>query len=183
VVAEGGVPRHLLALERLSESPALGAMPAIGAAPTAERPATFPASYFAGRRPSTGSSADRGGGGACCDDHVVGATPQEVRMAEFPAPKEGIALTHFIVPDDVGRSRRFYADVLGGEVVMEGEPTTVALANGWVIINVGGGPTDDKPTVTLETPPDPDRGEQLSQRPCRRHPRDLLRLERAAPSS
>ena len=74
-------------------------------------------------------------------------------MAEFPAPKEGIALTHFIVSDDVERSRRFYADVLGGETVMEGEPTIVALANGWVIINVGGGPTDDKPTVTLETPP------------------------------
>jgi catechol 2,3-dioxygenase-like lactoylglutathione lyase family enzyme len=78
-------------------------------------------------------------------------------MAEFPAPKEGIALTHFIVSDDVERSRRFYTDVLGGETVMEGEPTIVALSNGWVIINVGGGPTDDKPTVTLETPPDPDR--------------------------
>jgi catechol 2,3-dioxygenase-like lactoylglutathione lyase family enzyme len=47
--------------------------------------------------------------------------------------------------------------VLGGQAVMEGEPTIVALANSWVIINVGGGPTDDKPTVTLETPPDPDR--------------------------
>ncbi len=35
--------------------------------------------------------------------------------------------------------------------------TYVALANSWIIINVGGGPTDDKPTVTLETPPDPDR--------------------------
>src|SRR6266513_2908248 len=78
-------------------------------------------------------------------------------MAQFPAPKEGIALTHFIVSDDVERSRRFYTEVLGGEVVMEGEPTIVALANGWIIINVGGGPTDDKPTVTLETPRDPDR--------------------------
>ena len=27
----------------------------------------------------------------------------------------------------------------------------------FIIINVGGGPTDDKPTVTLETPRDPDR--------------------------
>jgi len=35
--------------------------------------------------------------------------------------------------------------------------TYVALANIWIIINVGGGPTDDKPAVTLETPPDPDR--------------------------
>jgi hypothetical protein len=33
----------------------------------------------------------------------------------------------------------------------------VALANGFIIINVGGGPTEDKPTVTLETPADPDR--------------------------
>lgn len=78
-------------------------------------------------------------------------------MAEFPAPKNGILLTHFIVSDDVERSRSFYSDVLGGEVVLEGEPSIVALANGWVIINVGGGPTDDKPTVTLETPPDLNR--------------------------
>jgi catechol 2,3-dioxygenase-like lactoylglutathione lyase family enzyme len=77
-------------------------------------------------------------------------------VPEFPAPREGIVLTHFIVSRDVERSRRFYTDVLGGETVLEGEPTIVALANGWIIINVGGGPTDDKPTVTLDTPPDPD---------------------------
>ena len=78
-------------------------------------------------------------------------------MAELPAPNEGIVLTHFIVSGDVARSRRFYTEVLGGETVLEGEPSIVALANGWVIINVGGGPTEDKPTVTLETPSDPDR--------------------------
>jgi catechol 2,3-dioxygenase-like lactoylglutathione lyase family enzyme len=78
-------------------------------------------------------------------------------MAEFPAPKEGIVLTHFIVSSDVERSRRFYTDVLGGETVRAGEPSFVQLANSWIIINVGGGPTEDKPTVTLETPPDPDR--------------------------
>jgi catechol 2,3-dioxygenase-like lactoylglutathione lyase family enzyme len=78
-------------------------------------------------------------------------------MADMPDPKEGILLTHFIVSDDVPRSRRFYTDVLGGETVMEGEPSYVALANGWIIINAGGGPTADKPTVVLATPPDPDR--------------------------
>ena len=78
-------------------------------------------------------------------------------MTEFPAPEEGITLTHFIVSDDVERSRRFYTEVLGGETVRGGEPSFVALANGWIIINVGGGPTDDKPTVTLETPADTDR--------------------------
>jgi hypothetical protein len=30
-------------------------------------------------------------------------------MAEFPAPTEGIALTHFVVSRDIERSRRFYA--------------------------------------------------------------------------
>ena len=74
---------------------------------------------------------------------------------------EELVLAHFIVSDDVERSRRFYTDVLGGRTVISGEGddgvTYVALANSWIIINVGGGPTDDKPTVTLETPPDPDR--------------------------
>jgi catechol 2,3-dioxygenase-like lactoylglutathione lyase family enzyme len=78
-------------------------------------------------------------------------------MAEFPRPTEGIVLTHFIVTADAERSRRFYADVLGGEVLLAGEPTIVALANSWIIINRGGPPTNDKPTVTLEPPPDPDR--------------------------
>ena len=78
-------------------------------------------------------------------------------MAEPPVPAEGILLTHFIVSEDVPRSAAFYSEVLGGEVVMEGEPSMVQLANSWIIINVGGGPTDDKPEVILETPPDPTR--------------------------
>ncbi len=79
-------------------------------------------------------------------------------MSDFDAE---IVLAHFIVSDDVERSRRFYTDVLGGTTVISGEAkddvTYVALANSWIIINIGGGPTDDKPSVTLETPPDPDR--------------------------
>jgi catechol 2,3-dioxygenase-like lactoylglutathione lyase family enzyme len=78
-------------------------------------------------------------------------------MAEVPAPTEGILLTHFIVAEDVERSRRFYVEVLGGEAVMEGEPSIVQLANSWIIMNVGGGPTIDKPEVILETPPDATR--------------------------
>jgi catechol 2,3-dioxygenase-like lactoylglutathione lyase family enzyme len=72
--------------------------------------------------------------------------------------ESGIVLAHFIVSADVERSRRFYTDVLGGRLVFShGELRYVALANSYIIINVGGGPTDDKPTVTLETPPDLDR--------------------------
>ena len=76
-------------------------------------------------------------------------------MAQFPAPTEGILLTYFIVSRDIERSMHFYTDVLGGEAVLEGDPSIVALANGWVTISVGGGPTDDKPAVTLEPPSDP----------------------------
>lgn len=76
--------------------------------------------------------------------------------SNFPAPGDGIFLTHFVVSSDVKRSRDFYADVLGGEVVLDGQPTIVQLANSWVIINVGGGPTEDKPDVVLEVPADPD---------------------------
>jgi catechol 2,3-dioxygenase-like lactoylglutathione lyase family enzyme len=78
-------------------------------------------------------------------------------MARLPTLSDGIALTHFIVAADVERAARFYSDVLGGEVVLAGEPTIVALANSWIIINVGGGPTNDKPNVILEPPQNPDR--------------------------
>ena len=78
-------------------------------------------------------------------------------MPDFPVPDEGILLTHFIVSDDVERSRRFYSEVLGGETVRAGEPSFVQLANSWIIINAGGGPTEDKPEVVLETPSDPNR--------------------------
>jgi catechol 2,3-dioxygenase-like lactoylglutathione lyase family enzyme len=100
-------------------------------------------------------------------------------MAEFPAPAKGIALTHFIVASDVDRARRFYADVLGGEVLREGEPSIIALANSWIIINTGGPPTDDKPTVT--DAPDaarPRPHQQLPQHPRRRHPRCLRPVAR-----
>ena len=78
-------------------------------------------------------------------------------MPDFPAPTEGFLVTYFIVSRDVARSRRFYTEVLGGEAVLEGELSIVALANGWVTISGAGGPTDDKPDVTLEPPSDPSR--------------------------
>jgi predicted enzyme related to lactoylglutathione lyase len=81
-------------------------------------------------------------------------------MADLPIPETGLLLTHFIVSDDVQRSRRFYTEVLGGETLMDGEPAgtpaVVQLANSWIVINSGGGPTDDKPAVTLRAPSDTD---------------------------
>jgi catechol 2,3-dioxygenase-like lactoylglutathione lyase family enzyme len=74
---------------------------------------------------------------------------------EFPAPSEGLLLTYFLTVGDVARSRRFYSEVLGGTVVLEENPCTIRLANSWIIMNPGGGPTPDKPQVTLHPPDDP----------------------------
>ena len=73
---------------------------------------------------------------------------------QFP-PKEGFILTHFLTVADVQRSAEFYRHILGGTIVRSGEPTIIHIANSWLILNVGGGPTDDKPMVTLRTPQNP----------------------------
>ena len=75
--------------------------------------------------------------------------------AALPAPANGFVITHFLVVSDQDRSRDFYQSLLGGQVLMERDPVIMKVANTWLILNVGGGPTDDKPTVTLSTPKDP----------------------------
>jgi catechol 2,3-dioxygenase-like lactoylglutathione lyase family enzyme len=76
---------------------------------------------------------------------------------DFPSPSEGFVLTHFLVVSDQDRSRDFYQSLFDGVVLVERDPVIIKLANSWLIMNEGGGPTDDKPTVTLTTPPDPNR--------------------------
>jgi predicted enzyme related to lactoylglutathione lyase len=71
---------------------------------------------------------------------------------DFPFPESGFIVTHFLTVADPKRSARFYADVFGGEIKLEGEPTIVRIADSWLILNVGGGPTDDKPNVILSPP-------------------------------
>ena len=78
---------------------------------------------------------------------------------EMP-PQDGIAIAHFLIVADVERSLRFYETVFGGRVLSRGDrkgaPGYLQLANTWLIVNVGGGPTPDKPTVTLSVPANPD---------------------------
>ena len=63
-------------------------------------------------------------------------------------------VTNTLIVRDVKRSVAFYRDVLGGTVLREGEPTFLRLGNIWLTINVGGGPTDDKPEVVASPPRD-----------------------------
>jgi catechol 2,3-dioxygenase-like lactoylglutathione lyase family enzyme len=91
------------------------------------------------------------------EEVAMSSTDTSPSVARLPFREPAITVAFFIVSADVERSRRFYTEVLGGVAVATKPVTYVALANSWIIINVGGGPTDDKPAVTLETPPDPNR--------------------------
>ena len=71
------------------------------------------------------------------------------------AEEQGIVLTQMLIVADIQRSVRFYRDVLGATVLREQAPAMLRFYNGWLVINVGGGPTPDKPDVTLVPPQDP----------------------------
>ena len=64
-------------------------------------------------------------------------------------------VTNTIIVRDIERSAAFYRDVLGATVLRQGAPTLLRLGNIWLTINVGGGPTDDKPEVIASPPRDP----------------------------
>ena len=76
-------------------------------------------------------------------------------------PQEGFSVAHFLVVADIERSARFYEKVFGGRVLSKGDsggaPGYIQLANTWLIVNVGGGPTPDKPATFLSVPADPDQ--------------------------
>jgi catechol 2,3-dioxygenase-like lactoylglutathione lyase family enzyme len=78
---------------------------------------------------------------------------------EMP-PREGFTVAYFLTVADIDRSVRFYEKVFDGRVLSTGDskgaPPYIQIANIWLIINVGGGPTPEKPSVTLSVP-DPDR--------------------------
>src|ERR1700678_899175 len=79
----------------------------------------------------------------------------EQKSYEMP-PKEGFTVAHFLTVADIGRSARWYEKIFGGRILSagdsEGAPSYIQIANTWLLVNVGGGPTPDKPTVTLSVP-------------------------------
>jgi len=75
-------------------------------------------------------------------------------------PQEGISIAHFLTVADIERSLRFYEKVFGSKILSHGDgkgaPGYLQIANTWMIVNVGGGPTPDKPKTILSVPPNPD---------------------------
>ena len=80
-----------------------------------------------------------------------------VNLPDAPIAHEGFFVTHFLTVADQAKSKEFYVGILGGKVVKEENPCYIKLANSWIILNSGGGPTPDKPEVLLETPRNPNR--------------------------
>ena len=62
---------------------------------------------------------------------------------DFPAPRAGFVLTHFLVVADQDRSREFYRSLFDGQVLVERDPVIMKVANSWLILNVGGGRQTD----------------------------------------
>src|SRR5579862_9572041 len=79
----------------------------------------------------------------------------EQRNYQMP-PEDGFTVTHFLIVADIERSARFYEKVFGGRILSKGDskgaPGYIQIANTWLLVNVGGGPTPDKPSVTLSVP-------------------------------
>jgi predicted enzyme related to lactoylglutathione lyase len=84
----------------------------------------------------------------------------EQKSYEMP-PREGFTVTHFLTVADVERSARYYEKVFGGRILSLGDSKGasghIQIANTLLIVNVGGGPTPDKPTVMLSILDDPER--------------------------
>ena len=77
-------------------------------------------------------------------------------------PDAEAELTHILVVADPVASRGWYQDVLGAEVYRAyGSSVVLQFQGSWLLLVEGGGPTDDKPTVTLAPPPDADLRDSL----------------------
>ena len=83
----------------------------------------------------------------------------EQKSYQMP-PQDGFTVAHFLTVADVDRSLRFYEKVFDGRIESRGDskgaPGYIQIANTWLILNVGGGPTPDKPSVTVSVSADPD---------------------------
>jgi hypothetical protein len=80
-----------------------------------------------------------------------------MNLPDAPIAHEGFFATHFFPLRDQGKSKDFYLRILGGKVIKPDNPCYIKLANTWIILNSGGGPTPVKPEVLLETPSDLNR--------------------------
>ncbi len=64
-----------------------------------------------------------------------------MNLPDTPIAHEGFFATHFFTVRDQEKSKDFYVRILGGKVIKPDNPCYIKLANTWIILNSGGGPT------------------------------------------
>lgn len=73
-------------------------------------------------------------------------------VPDYFQPECGLVLTHLLIVRNLDRSREFYRRVPSATVVRERQPAILRFHNSYLVINSGGGPTDDNPGVQAHAP-------------------------------
>ncbi len=111
----------------------------------------------------------------------MSSVPIGQKSYEMP-PRDGFTVTHFITVADIDGSAAFYEKVFGGSILSRGDSKGasghIQIANTGLIVNVGGWPTPDKPSVTLSVPTDPDQVSGFSEFPRCGYPDVLCIVEK-----
>ena len=71
-------------------------------------------------------------------------------------PQEGFSVAYFLTVADIDRSARFYEKVLGGRILSRGDssgaPSYIQIADTWLLVNIGGGPTPTSRRLRFASP-------------------------------
>lgn len=72
-------------------------------------------------------------------------------------PDSSSELTTILVVSNIKRSKEWYLGVLGADLHSEygGTSLVVKVLSNWLLLVTGGGPSSDKPDVTMAKPKDP----------------------------
>ena len=95
----------------------------------------------------------------------------EQKSYQMP-PQDGFTVALFLTVADIERSARFYETVFGGRILSRGDssgaPGYIQIANTWLIVSVGGGPTPAETIGNAQRPRRPRFSQQLYAYPrCR----------------
>jgi hypothetical protein len=71
-----------------------------------------------------------------------------MNLPDAPIAHEGFFATHFFTVSDLGKSKDFYVRILGGKVIKPDNPCYIKLANTWILLNSGGGPTPQRSVLS-----------------------------------
>ncbi len=87
------------------------------------------------------------------DSRLAKEAPYESESPDAPIAHEGFFVTQFFTVRDQEKSKDFYVRILGGKVIKPENPCYIKLANSWIILNSGGGPTPDNPKSSSKLRP------------------------------